>query len=186
MTRFRSCSARRAATRRSRRPRRPLTGGRQRARPRRRGVNLSDTDRAVPRSSNVLRHPKFPTAKAVVKARDLPDDLLSLRPSPPRGRPRPCAIYHKEHFTQSVPSRNTRVRRGGSHPCPARPPPPSGLRGRPPTISEYALERIKRERAAGKSLAAIANGLNADRIPTAQGGRRWYPATVSYTLKRTG
>ena len=58
--------------------------------------------------------------------------------------------------------------------------------GRPPQMSEYALERIRRERAAGKSLAAIANGLNADRIPTAQGGRRWYPATVRYTLKRTG
>jgi DNA invertase Pin-like site-specific DNA recombinase len=57
--------------------------------------------------------------------------------------------------------------------------------GRPPTISEYALERIKRERAAGKSLAAIANGLNADRIPTAQGGRRWYPTTIRYTLNRT-
>jgi DNA invertase Pin-like site-specific DNA recombinase len=57
--------------------------------------------------------------------------------------------------------------------------------GRPPQMSQYALERIRRERAAGKSLAAIANGLNADRIPTAQGGRRWYPATVRYTLKRT-
>ena len=58
--------------------------------------------------------------------------------------------------------------------------------GRPPQMSEYALERIRRERTAGKSLAAIADGLNADRIPTAQGGRRWYPATVRYTLKRTG
>jgi DNA invertase Pin-like site-specific DNA recombinase len=56
--------------------------------------------------------------------------------------------------------------------------------GRPPTMSAYALERIRREREAGKSLAAIANGLNADRSPTAQGGRRWYPATVRYTLKR--
>ena len=54
--------------------------------------------------------------------------------------------------------------------------------GRPPTMSPYAIARIRRERAAGTSLAAIANGLNADRIPTAQGGRRWYPATVRYTL----
>jgi DNA invertase Pin-like site-specific DNA recombinase len=57
--------------------------------------------------------------------------------------------------------------------------------GRPPQMSEYALERIRHERAAGRSLAAIADGLNADRIPTAQDGRRWYPSTVSYTLKRT-
>jgi DNA invertase Pin-like site-specific DNA recombinase len=58
--------------------------------------------------------------------------------------------------------------------------------GRPPQMSRHAIERIRRERAAGSSLAAIANGLNADRIPTAQGGRRWYPATVRYTLNRTG
>jgi DNA invertase Pin-like site-specific DNA recombinase len=56
--------------------------------------------------------------------------------------------------------------------------------GRPPSMSPYAIERMRRERAAGTSLAAIANGLNADRIPTAQGGRRWYPATVRYTLNR--
>ena len=57
--------------------------------------------------------------------------------------------------------------------------------GRPPQqMSQYAIERIRRERAAGSSLAAIANGLNADRIPTAQGGRRWYPATIRYTLNR--
>jgi hypothetical protein len=29
-----------------------------------------------------------------------------------------------------------------------------------------------------------ADGLNADRIPTAQGGQRWYPATIRSTLKR--
>ena len=57
--------------------------------------------------------------------------------------------------------------------------------GRPPTMSQYVIDRIRRERKAGNSLAAIANGLNADRIPTAQGGRRWYPATVRYTLNRT-
>jgi DNA invertase Pin-like site-specific DNA recombinase len=57
--------------------------------------------------------------------------------------------------------------------------------GRPPQMSLYAIERIRRERAAGKSLAAIANRLNTDRVPTAQGGRRWYPATIRYTLKRT-
>ena len=57
--------------------------------------------------------------------------------------------------------------------------------GRPPTMSRYASDRIKRERKAGKSLAAIANGLNTDRVPTAQGGRRWYPATIRHTLNRT-
>ena len=57
--------------------------------------------------------------------------------------------------------------------------------GRPPTMSPHVIDRIKRERKGGKSLAAIANGLNADRIPTAQGGRRWYPTTIRHTLNRT-
>jgi hypothetical protein len=35
-----------------------------------------------------------------------------------------------------------------------------------------------------RALAAIANGLNAHRVPTAQDGRRWYAATVRYALKR--
>ena len=56
--------------------------------------------------------------------------------------------------------------------------------GRPPSMSPYVIERIRRDRAADKSLAAIANGLNTDHIPTAQGGRRWYPSTVRYTLSR--
>jgi DNA invertase Pin-like site-specific DNA recombinase len=57
--------------------------------------------------------------------------------------------------------------------------------GRPPTIAPYVIERIRRERAAGNTLAAIATGLNTDRVPTAQGGQRWYPATIRHTLKRT-
>jgi DNA invertase Pin-like site-specific DNA recombinase len=57
--------------------------------------------------------------------------------------------------------------------------------GRPASMSPYAIERIKREHAAGKSLTQIANGLNTDQVPTAQGGRRWYPATIRHTLNRT-
>jgi Recombinase len=52
-------------------------------------------------------------------------------------------------------------------------------------MSSYAIERIKREHATGHSLTQIANGLNTDQIPTAQGGRRWYPATIRHTLNRT-
>ena len=57
--------------------------------------------------------------------------------------------------------------------------------GRPPTMSTYAIERIRREHAAGQTLTQIANGLNTDHIPTAQGGHRWYPATIRSTLNRT-
>jgi DNA invertase Pin-like site-specific DNA recombinase len=44
--------------------------------------------------------------------------------------------------------------------------------------------RIVREREAGASLRAIAGGLNADGVPTALGGREWYPATVGGVVKR--
>ena len=56
--------------------------------------------------------------------------------------------------------------------------------GRPRTISLEVVERIKRERDRGKSLIAIAEGLNEDRVPTAQGGVRWYPATVRAILQQ--
>ena len=56
--------------------------------------------------------------------------------------------------------------------------------GRPPTIPQEIVERIRRDRRAGLSLVAIANGLNDDRVPTAQGGVRWYGPTVRAVLMR--
>jgi DNA invertase Pin-like site-specific DNA recombinase len=50
--------------------------------------------------------------------------------------------------------------------------------GRPRTLPDRVVERIVRERSAGATWTAIAEGLNADRVPTAQGGKRRYPATV--------
>jgi len=61
-----------------------------------------------------------------------------------------------------------------------------GIRlGRPVTLAEPVARRIRRERAKGKSLAAIADGLNRDAVPTAHGGRAWYPATVRAVLRRS-
>jgi DNA invertase Pin-like site-specific DNA recombinase len=56
--------------------------------------------------------------------------------------------------------------------------------GRPSAMPKKVVDRIKLERAAGRSLSEIAERLNADGVPTTQGGRRWYPATVRYTLRR--
>jgi DNA invertase Pin-like site-specific DNA recombinase len=59
----------------------------------------------------------------------------------------------------------------------------SGVRlGRPLSLPADVRARIASERAAGTSLAAIAEGLNADGIPTAQGGRQWWPSTVRSSL----
>ncbi len=50
--------------------------------------------------------------------------------------------------------------------------------GRPRLLDPAVAGRIVAERDAGAGWSAIARGLDADRIPTAQGGARWWPATV--------
>jgi DNA invertase Pin-like site-specific DNA recombinase len=50
--------------------------------------------------------------------------------------------------------------------------------GRPPVPPAAVVERIVAERERGAGWTAIARRLDADGVATAQGGRRWYPATV--------
>jgi DNA invertase Pin-like site-specific DNA recombinase len=50
--------------------------------------------------------------------------------------------------------------------------------GRPRTMDEGTRKRILRERRKGLSYRAIAEGLNRDKVPTAQGGSKWHAATV--------
>jgi DNA invertase Pin-like site-specific DNA recombinase len=50
--------------------------------------------------------------------------------------------------------------------------------GRPRTLSADVIGRILNARKTGKSFRAIAEDLNADRVPTAQGGRAWHASTV--------
>jgi DNA invertase Pin-like site-specific DNA recombinase len=54
--------------------------------------------------------------------------------------------------------------------------------GRPPVMPRAVVQRMRRDRAKGLSYRAIADRLNADGVPTAQGGLRWYPGTVRYAL----
>lgn len=56
--------------------------------------------------------------------------------------------------------------------------------GRPPTLDSQTVSRIRRERKRGKTLAAIAEGLIADQVPTAHGGR-WHAATIRTVLARS-
>lgn len=59
----------------------------------------------------------------------------------------------------------------------------AGVRlGRPITLPVEVRDRIRSEANSGSSLAAIARGLNADEVPTAQGGKKWYPSTVRAVL----
>ena len=54
--------------------------------------------------------------------------------------------------------------------------------GRPAVVPRAVVSRMRRERAKGLSYRAIADKLNADHVPTAQGGRCWYAGTVRYAL----
>jgi DNA invertase Pin-like site-specific DNA recombinase len=50
--------------------------------------------------------------------------------------------------------------------------------GRSPKLPANVIERIVTARAAGLSYPAIASELNADGVPTAHGGAKWWPATI--------
>jgi DNA invertase Pin-like site-specific DNA recombinase len=57
--------------------------------------------------------------------------------------------------------------------------------GRPDRIPAVVLARIAAERRGGATLQAIATGLDASAVPTAQGGKRWYPSTIKAALALT-
>lgn len=62
----------------------------------------------------------------------------------------------------------------------------SGVRlGRPPSLPTPIVERIRSERDAGATYRAISDGLQADQVPTAQGGAHWHPATVRSVVMRS-
>jgi DNA invertase Pin-like site-specific DNA recombinase len=56
--------------------------------------------------------------------------------------------------------------------------------GRPRQLPQRVAHQIERARAKGETLAAIADALNRDGVPTAQGGARWHPSTVRAILAR--
>jgi DNA invertase Pin-like site-specific DNA recombinase len=52
--------------------------------------------------------------------------------------------------------------------------------GRPRNLPQSVVTRIVEARRNGVTLKAIAADLNSEGVPTAQGGRCWYPATVRH------
>ena len=62
-----------------------------------------------------------------------------------------------------------------------RPPTPPGRKA---SVPPRVLARIRIARAAGRSYRQIAADLNASRVPTAHGGRQWWPSTVRAVLQR--
>lgn len=56
--------------------------------------------------------------------------------------------------------------------------------GRPATLPRNIIERIRLEYARGRGISEIARALNADAVPTAHDGRKWWPSTVRDVLSR--
>ncbi len=54
--------------------------------------------------------------------------------------------------------------------------------GRPRAIEPRVLRMIKKQRDGGRSLGQIAESLNIANVPTAHGGKAWYPATIRKVL----
>jgi hypothetical protein len=50
--------------------------------------------------------------------------------------------------------------------------------GRPRTLSQKVVDRIVAEKKAGRTLQEICDGLTADGVPTARGGRKWNPSVA--------
>ena len=61
---------------------------------------------------------------------------------------------------------------------------PPARPGRKPGLPSEVVARIRDHHAEGKSLSEIARELNADAVPTSQGGRQWWPSTVRAVLVR--
>jgi DNA invertase Pin-like site-specific DNA recombinase len=55
-------------------------------------------------------------------------------------------------------------------------------RGRP-SVPRQLADRLRELRAEGSTLAQIAERLNDEAVPTAQGGSRWWPATVRSAIR---
>jgi len=63
----------------------------------------------------------------------------------------------------------------------------AGVRlGRPRVLANEVVARITADRAKGLTWQAIADALNADGVPTAHGGVRWYPNSVRKVAIRSG
>jgi hypothetical protein len=67
---------------------------------------------------------------------------------------------------------------------PARPAAAPRPAGRPPSLPQHVVDRVRFENGGGQTLGEIARGLTADGVPTAHGGRRWWPSTVRAVLLR--
>jgi recombinase len=61
---------------------------------------------------------------------------------------------------------------------------PPARPGRKPGLPSEVVTRIRDQHTEGKSLSEIARELNADAVPTSQGGRQWWPSTVRAVLVR--
>jgi hypothetical protein len=72
-----------------------------------------------------------------------------------------------------------------NHVTSARTRPAARPAGRPPTLPARVVERICLDYARGRGLSAIARTLTDEGVPTAHGGRKWWPSSVRAVLVRS-
>jgi hypothetical protein len=82
------------------------------------------------------------------------------------------------------PSKRFELRARTRYRCRVGPVEPAAPPGRLPLVAPEVVERIRVERAAGKSFRRIADELNADGTPTVHGGAQWWPSTIRAVLRR--
>ena len=68
---------------------------------------------------------------------------------------------------------------------PPRPRPAARSAGRPVVLPSAIVDRIRREHGSARTLGDIARALTADGVPTAHGGRQWWPSTIRSVLARS-
>jgi excisionase family DNA binding protein len=85
------------------------------------------------------------------------------------------ALTHQPYTRQRMVSRDELERHAHRH---------RSARGRPPVLSDALLARILAMREQGMSLPAIGAQLEHEGVPTAHGGKRWWPSAVQAALRR--
>jgi hypothetical protein len=160
----------------------PMTGRRKRRRERKRRHEKVRTERPEARGNELVRTGQV---RRLAYSRRQAAEALGVSISTVDRRLVPAVDTVKLPWGQRLIPVDELERFLRDHIEPGRPHPPRRPAGRPPSLPSVVVSRIELERSRGRSLAEIARALTAERVPTAHGGRQWWPSTVRSILVRS-